>query len=212
MASTIVEHVVLFKLKESSSTERTAAQVSAWRSLENLDTVVELTAGPVLDPAPLASGFTHAIYGRYKDRAALEAYNVHPTHQKVVQFGHDVVENVLAVDWEGILDGAPAPAAAFHIVLLTPKDGSPQDDLGPLTEVVRSYKALLPPSHANDSSSGANFSAARGQGYNWGFVLRFQSAQALEEFRSDPRQLQLQEQKLRALADNVIVLDLVRDL
>ncbi|KAE8682588.1 putative apyrase 7-like isoform X1 [Hibiscus syriacus] len=51
--------------------------------LVSLDPVVHLTAGPVLRTKSPISNFTHMLHSRYKSKEDLNAYAVHPDHQRV---------------------------------------------------------------------------------------------------------------------------------
>ncbi|KAJ6836856.1 uncharacterized protein M6B38_324575 [Iris pallida] len=64
-----VEHVVLFKVRESADP---AAMVSGLRSLASLNLTTHLSAGPILRPlrssAAADLGFTHLLHSRYPPR------------------------------------------------------------------------------------------------------------------------------------------------
>lgn len=203
----IVEHVVLLKVKEGTAPESIDALVTALRGLRYLDMVLELTAGPVLKGVP--SEFTHALHSRYKDKADLGAYQAHPDHvDVVVKHVLPLSDNILSIDWEATPEGSvPAEElGALRIALLKPKEGVKPEDFGQLLESLTNYKG-----HAIEASSGTNFTPARAQGYQWGFLLRFDSAAALEEFSADPQLRQLQEAKVKPLVESLLVVDLGKE-
>ena len=48
-----------------------------------------------------AESYTHGLVVRFADRAALEGYNPHPEHQRVLQnFVNPIRADVLALDYE----------------------------------------------------------------------------------------------------------------
>ncbi|KAE8675965.1 Detected protein of confused Function [Hibiscus syriacus] len=51
--------------------------------LVSLDPVLHLTAGPVIRIKSPISNFTHMLHSRYKSKEDLNAYGVHPDHQRV---------------------------------------------------------------------------------------------------------------------------------
>src|SRR5438128_1433421 len=44
--------------------------------------------------------FDTGLYSRFADRDALDAYTVHPEHQKVAAMGREIAEKVVSVDFE----------------------------------------------------------------------------------------------------------------
>ena len=96
----MIEHIVLFQWKPEATPEAIDAALEAVRALkEQIPGIIELTCGTNFSDR--AKGYTHGIYVRFTDRAALEAYGPHPIHQEVVQ-NHIVPirAEILAVDYE----------------------------------------------------------------------------------------------------------------
>ena len=52
------------------------------------------------DVLHLDRSFDTGLVARYPDRAALDCYNDHPEHQKVVALGRQIAEKVVSVDFE----------------------------------------------------------------------------------------------------------------
>jgi hypothetical protein len=96
----VVEHIVLFRWSEAATPEAIDNVLQELRALKGkIDGIVELTCGA--DFSGRAQGFTHGLYVRFKDRAALEAYGPHPAHQHVVQnYINPIRASVLAFDYE----------------------------------------------------------------------------------------------------------------
>jgi hypothetical protein len=51
------------------------------------------------DTLKLARSFDTGMVATFADRAALEAYTVHPEHVKVIEFGRTISEQVASVDF-----------------------------------------------------------------------------------------------------------------
>jgi hypothetical protein len=60
--------------------------------------VASLSVG--FDVLKLPRSFDSGLIAVFRDRAALEAYTVHPEHLKVVAFGKAISEQVASVDFE----------------------------------------------------------------------------------------------------------------
>lgn len=86
---TVVEHVVLVKVKDDTEPTKVNAMVNAMNSLATIDGVKHLTVGPLLrnGPTTTTSGlrFTHMLHNRYNSKEALEVYNKHPSHVNAVR-------------------------------------------------------------------------------------------------------------------------------
>ncbi len=98
----MVEHLVLFKIRSSATAEEKALLLRNLLGLKDrVPGILEATAGPNFSDR--ARGFTHGFAVRFKDRASLEAYLVHPEHQAVVdKFIKPISEGVLVVDYEPV--------------------------------------------------------------------------------------------------------------
>ena len=96
----MVEHLVLFKLKEGTPQEEIDEMLDALRSLrESADGIVDLTTGP--NTSDRSQGFSHGLVVRFADQEALEAYLPHPAHQKVVSENiMPILEDLIVVDYE----------------------------------------------------------------------------------------------------------------
>ncbi|GLX69312.1 Dabb family protein [Paenibacillus glycanilyticus] len=94
----MVTHIVLFKLKDGSkeSVERTAQVL---RDMEGkIDELKAIEVG--LDVIHSARSYDIALITRFDSLEALEAYQVHPVHKKVIEHINEVRESVIAVDFE----------------------------------------------------------------------------------------------------------------
>jgi len=79
----VVEHIVLFRWTEGASREAIESAVAELRGLKGkIEEIVDLSCGANFSGS--AKGYTHGLVGRFRDRAALDAYLAHPEHQRVV--------------------------------------------------------------------------------------------------------------------------------
>jgi hypothetical protein len=97
----MVEHIVLFKVKENASLQTRAAIGQALTGLRHqISGIIDLTFGATFTHER-AQGYTHALVVRFANKEALAAYGPHPAHQKAV---HEVirpaVDDVIALDFE----------------------------------------------------------------------------------------------------------------
>jgi uncharacterized protein (DUF4213/DUF364 family) len=94
----MLTHIVCWKYKPETTAEQQAEHIAMLKNLPNLiEEVIDLKAGA--DVLHLDRSFDTALVATYADRAALDAYNVHPEHQKVVAFGREIAEKVVSVDF-----------------------------------------------------------------------------------------------------------------
>ena len=96
----VIEHVVLFKLKADAPESDKRDMLSRLLALRNtIPGIVHASAGANFSAR--AQGYTHGFVVRFRDRAALEAYLPHPAHQAVVEHHvRPISEGVLALDYE----------------------------------------------------------------------------------------------------------------
>jgi hypothetical protein len=96
----VIEHLVFFKLKADAPQAAGDKIVAGLRSLKSeIPEIVDLTAG--WNFTERSQGHQIGLVVRLKDRKGLDAYQVHPKHQAVVQtLVKPHVENVLALDYE----------------------------------------------------------------------------------------------------------------
>ncbi|HLJ54926.1 MAG TPA: Dabb family protein [Chthonomonadaceae bacterium] len=95
-----IVHVVLFRWAETATGAAIDAAMDGLRALEHkIEGIVELSAGENFSDR--GKGYTHVLFVKFANRAALEAYVPHPEHQRVVQtLIAPIRSDVLAVDYE----------------------------------------------------------------------------------------------------------------
>ena len=91
-------HVVCWKYRSSVDE---AAKVEHRRRLRGLMSEVpgieRLDVGA--DVLRLDRSYDTGLVAEFADLQALEAYNIHPNHQKVVAIGREIAETVMSVDF-----------------------------------------------------------------------------------------------------------------
>ncbi len=91
-------HVVCFKYKAGVAAAARDAHRAKLRALAAVDGVEELQVGA--DLVGSARSYDTALVVRFRDRAALEAYQQDPRHVPVAQIGVAASEHIVAVDFE----------------------------------------------------------------------------------------------------------------
>lgn len=95
----MLTHIVCWKYKTETTVEQQAEHIAKLRNLKHIiKEVIDLKAGA--DVLHLERSFDTGLVATYADRHALEAYNIHPEHQKVVAFGREIAEKIVSVDFE----------------------------------------------------------------------------------------------------------------
>ncbi|KAG0458304.1 hypothetical protein HPP92_023461 [Vanilla planifolia] len=196
----VVEHLVLFKVRESTDPLKIDAMVGRLRSLASLDLVSHLTAGPIL--RRFSTDFTHLLHARYLSKPDLAAYAVHPSHIAVVKANSAICDDIMAVDWVADLDVpiVPLPGSAMRFVLAKPREGIAAGEVIKRIEEIRASFA------AAQVTYGENFSPARGKGYEVGFVLVLSGLGKLDEGEGKEGMEALME-KITPLVESTIVVD-----
>lgn len=95
----MLTHVVMWKYRAEVEAEVREDHVRLLRSLASVIKEIEsLEVG--FDVVKLPRSFDTGLVALFRDRAALDAYTVHPAHIKVAAFGKTISEQVASVDFE----------------------------------------------------------------------------------------------------------------
>jgi quinol monooxygenase YgiN len=99
----MLKHIVMWKLKDHAEGADRAANAAEMKRL--LDTCAKVVPGilkfEVMLPQPgHEATYDVVLYSEFEDKAALEAYARHPTHQAVVPFIGAVREARQCMDYE----------------------------------------------------------------------------------------------------------------
>jgi hypothetical protein len=105
-------HIVCFKYAAATDDAARADHRARLRGLAEagIDGVESVTVGA--DVVRSARSYDTALVVVFRDRAALDAYQVHPRHVPVARFGVSVCESIVAVDFDGRLATGTGSAAS----------------------------------------------------------------------------------------------------
>jgi len=98
----MITHIVFFRMRESAEgrtrTENTELLLSRLRALpQHIPQIAHLEAG--VDFSDSAASYDVALITRFANEKDLEAYRVHPEHQKVVNFIQQTTSERAVVDY-----------------------------------------------------------------------------------------------------------------
>ena len=95
----MLTHIVIWKYKPEVSDEQRREHVARLRALDGrIPEIRSFAVGS--DVLGLPRSYHTGLVATFSDRAGLEAYNVHPEHQAVVELGRAISEHVASVDFE----------------------------------------------------------------------------------------------------------------
>jgi hypothetical protein len=94
----MLTHIVIWKYRADVEQSARQEHVKKLRALAALIPEVQtLSVGS--DTLFLPRSYDTGLVATFADRAALDAYTVHPEHVKVVEFGRTINEHVASVDF-----------------------------------------------------------------------------------------------------------------
>ncbi len=94
----MIVHIVCFKYKAEVDASARTQHRERLRALSNIDGIIDLKVGE--DIVRSSRSYDTGLVIAFRDRAALDAYQRHPRHVPVAQFGPANCESVIAVDFE----------------------------------------------------------------------------------------------------------------
>lgn len=95
----MVDHLVLFAVKDEASSEDVEDLLSSLRALRSsITNVMDLSVGK--DFSGRAKGYTHGLFVRFRTSDDLRAYLNHPEHQAVVEKLDALTTGRLVVDYD----------------------------------------------------------------------------------------------------------------
>jgi len=178
-SQSVVEHIVLVKVKDGTEPSKVSAMVNAMNSLASIDGVLHLTAGSVLRNGP-TTAFTHMLHSRYPSKDHLQAYNVHPSHIAVATgLIFPISDDVMVVDWVGAKTtlNPSATGSGLRVRFLKLKEDV-GDDRDEVLSVVRGVKEGV-----GELSCGENFSPERAKGFSIASLAIFPGRKELESVK-----------------------------
>lgn len=94
----MLTHIVVWKYRADVEQFAREEHVNLLRNLGRIIPEVEsLSVG--FDALHLPRSFDTGLVAVFADRAALDAYTIHPEHVKVAEFGRSISEQVASVDF-----------------------------------------------------------------------------------------------------------------
>lgn len=101
----MLTHIVVWKYRADAPEERRREHVERLRRLPQLiPEILSFSVGS--DVLRLPRSYDTGLASTFHDRAALDAYTVHPEHAAVAELGREISEHIVSVDFED--DGEPA--------------------------------------------------------------------------------------------------------
>ena len=94
----MLTHIVCWKYKEETTQEQREDHAAKLKNLPNfIENIESFEVG--FDILHLERSFDLGLVAIFTSKAALDAYTVHPEHQKVASLGKEVAEKVVSVDF-----------------------------------------------------------------------------------------------------------------
>jgi len=95
----MLTHIVCWKYKPETTSDARDEHIAKLKNLPNvIPNIISFNVG--FDVLRLERSFDTGLVAVYPDRAALDAYTVHPLHQEVATLGKQIAEKVISVDFE----------------------------------------------------------------------------------------------------------------
>lgn len=95
----MLTHIVIWKYCADVSLEAREEHAQLLRRLPTIiPDIISFNLG--FDTLHLARSYDLGLVAVFRDRAALDAYTVHPEHVTVAEFGRSLSEHVASVDFE----------------------------------------------------------------------------------------------------------------
>jgi len=96
----VLRHVVLFKFKDTSSSQEIREVVDAFRALPGkVDEIIDFEWGTDVSVENLQQGFTHCFFVTFRTEADRAAYLPHPAHKKFGKMLGPHLDKVLVIDY-----------------------------------------------------------------------------------------------------------------
>jgi hypothetical protein len=94
----MLTHIVVWKYRADVEVKLRREHIERLRRLPTvIDGILSFEVG--VDVLHLPRSYDTGLVAVFPDRAALDAYTVHPEHIIVVEFGRTISENVVSVDF-----------------------------------------------------------------------------------------------------------------
>ncbi|KAE9609915.1 hypothetical protein Lalb_Chr07g0181081 [Lupinus albus] len=207
----MIEHVVVFKVKDDVPELECEAMLHRINSLASLEHLLYLTMVPLFrfrSSSP-SFHFTHILHSRYNSKDDLNAYTFHPTHVAAVQANSPLVQDIMAVDFVAHdLQGefVPPRGSAARVTLFKLKEGFGNEVKD---EVLRAIKGIQDEfKQGVQFSCGDNFSPGRAKGFSIGSIVIFPGLTQLEgEDADEGIEVYQNNDKIKEYLECVVLLD-----
>ena len=94
----MLTHIVIWKYRDDVEQFAREEHVNLLRNLKNLIPEIQsLSVGA--DTLFLPRSYDTGLVAIFEDRAALDAYTIHPEHVKVAEFGRSITQHIASVDF-----------------------------------------------------------------------------------------------------------------
>lgn len=93
----MLTHIVSFKYKPNTPESTRQDHRQRLSALSSIEGVIDLKVGADVVRSPRS--YDTGLLVIFADRAALDAYQTHPSHVPVAQFGAGISEHIVAVDF-----------------------------------------------------------------------------------------------------------------
>ncbi|KAG4959210.1 hypothetical protein JHK87_035843 [Glycine soja] len=178
----IIEHVVLFKVKEDVAPSEADTMVERINSLASLEQLLHLTVGPLfrIRTSPPSLKFTHFFHTRFNSKDDLRSYVAHPAHVAVVKANTPLVDDAMALDWLSEVPGGtvPPPGSALRVTFFKLKEGVEDRVKDEIVGAMRGFQREF--KQAIQLTCGGNFSPARAKGFSIASLEVFPGLSELE--------------------------------
>eukprot|EP00257_Ricinus_communis_P002678 XP_002514060.2 stress-response A/B barrel domain-containing protein UP3 [Ricinus communis] len=213
MSSTAIEHIVLFKVKETTDSTKINTMLTSLNGLVSLEPVLHLAAGPLHRVKSSPIPFTHMLHSRYSSKDNLNTYSSHPSHVSVVKENVlPVCDDIMAVDW--IADDVdagnlvPPPGSAIRVTFLKLKENLGEEVKNEILAVIKGIKGSFG-GVIKQLTCGENFSPGRAKGYSIASLAVFDGLSEMEIVDAKEEMVNLHKEKVRDYLESVIVVDYV---
>ncbi|KFK35963.1 hypothetical protein AALP_AA4G060600 [Arabis alpina] len=209
--SQIIEHIVLFKVKDDTESTKITSMINGLNALVSLNQVLHISAAPLHRVRSASSAFTHVLHSRYGSKEDLNSYAAHPDHVRVVKESVlPICEDVMAVDWiadkiPGTL--APPPGSVAKITLLKVKENVSDEGRLEIVDVIKGLNDKFP--GIGQITVGENFSPARAKGFSIASIAYFKDLAEMESVDAQTDLVNSHKEKVRDFLDSTIVVEFV---
>lgn len=210
----VVEHVVLFQMKEGFTEEQEQDMLDHLYTLQyQLRGIIAVSVGSTTNQNP--DGCTHGLFMRFPSTEALAGYYDSPARWKVAnEYIIPYYNGLISIDYEAEVEDDIEPifrrgeifeqGVESLVVLQVKPDTDPrrvQEGFDALSSLVEELDMLVV-----QHTSGANFCSLN-KGYTHGMVTRFLSEEAKDIFTHHSSYLEIMESKFQPITLKMISLD-----